>query len=670
MVESNYVDPRAYYAAKYQKLEDLPGVGAATAEALRKKGYNTVESVAMTSLREMIQSGMGEETATKIIAAARKTLSVQFETASELAKRRAHLKKMTTGVPNLDSLFEGGLETQSITEFYGEFGCHSEDTLALTPEGIKDWRVLKVGDIVLGEKDGNVVQSIIEKVHEYDFDDYLYELKSRRYNLCITDNHTIYYKTVMDKRNNIDFKKVAVKDVLNSTGYIKCKFSAKGNKLDSFNISQYIELKTREHPEKSRAKQLLQPLDTNLLLELLGYYIADGSPLRNEYATYPTIRNKRKMYRLVELATSLNLDYSIYEESKIVLFHRDLGEYFLRCGEGAPNKRIPEEIKDLDPSYLKFLFTGLMSCDAHHNGYTYYTSSKQLRDDFLILSLKLGLNVSWRQASMNKDGFVHRHIPYYINIAYEPSGYKQKGLPTKLKYKGKVWCLTTSTGNFFTVRGGQPTLSGNSGKSQICQQLCVTVQLPEERGGLNAGALYIDTEQCFRPERVAEIAVRFDLDPATVLSRIVFAEAYTSDHQILLLEAADEVIKEHGIRLIIIDSLTGQFRSEYLGRENLAPRQQKLNQHMHKLLKLTRAFDAVAVVTNQVSATPDSYSPGVAIPKPIGGNIVGHAAHTRVFLRKAKNNLRIASIIASPFLPEGQTPIRITDRGIESGDEE
>ena len=662
-------DPRAYYLAKYQNLEDLPGVGPATASELRANGYRTVESIAIASLREMVQSGIGEDTAQKIITAARKTISSQFETASELAVRRSLLKKLTTGASNLDRLFNGGLETQSITEFYGEFGCHSQETLALTPEGEKDWRTLKVGDTVLGEKNGNVVQSVIEKIHEYDLDGYLYELKTRRYNLCITDNHTLYYKTVMDKRNNIDFKKVAVKDILDSTGYLKCKFSAKGSKLDSFNISQYIELKTCEHPEKSRAKQLLQPLDTNLLLELLGYYIADGSPLRNEYATYPTIRNKHKMCRLVELATSLNLDYSIYEESKIVLFHRDLGEYFLRCGEGASNKRIPEEIKDLDPSHLKYLFTGLMSCDGHHNGFTYYTSSKQLRDDFLILSLKLGLNVSWKPASMNKKGFAHRHTPYYINIAYAPSGYKRKGFPTKLKYKGKVWCLTTSTGNFFTVRGGQPTLSGNSGKSQICQQLCVTVQLPEEKGGLDGGALYIDTEQVFRPERVSQMAEALGLNPSDVLKRIVFAEAYSSDHQMILLDRADEIIKEHNIRLIIVDSLTGQFRAEYLGRENLAPRQQKLNQHLHKLLKLTRAFDAVAVVTNQVSSTPDTYAPGSQTPQAVGGNIVGHASHTRVYLKKGRNNLRIATITASPFLPEGGTPIRITDRGIESDEE-
>jgi DNA repair protein RadA len=202
-----------------------------------------------------------------------------------------------------------------------------------------------------------------------------------------------------------------------------------------------------------------------------------------------------------------------------------------------------------------------------------------------------------------------------------------------------------------------------SGKSQICQQLAVTVQLPEEKGGLGGSSLFIDTEQIFRPERVMQMAELIGLDPQKALKNIVFAEAYSSDHQMILADSADEVIKEHNVKCIIVDSLTGHFRSEYIGRETLAPRQQKLNQHMHRLIKLGRAFNAVIAVTNQVSTTPDLYAGKIVTP--IGGNIVGHIAHTRIFLRKGRDNLRIAKIEASPFLPIGETPFRITDRGIE-----
>jgi DNA repair protein RadA len=203
-----------------------------------------------------------------------------------------------------------------------------------------------------------------------------------------------------------------------------------------------------------------------------------------------------------------------------------------------------------------------------------------------------------------------------------------------------------------------------SGKSQICHQLCVNVQLPRERGGLDGAALYIDTENTFRTERIFQMAQNLGLDPEEAIKKIIFAEAFTSDHQIFLLENADKVIKENNVRLIIVDSLTSHFRSEYLGREMLQERQQKLNKHMHMLIKLARGFNAVAVVTNQVMSKPDVFF-GEAI-HPVGGHIVAHTSHTRVFLRKsARGPVRIARLVSSPYLAEGEGVFRVSERGIE-----
>ena len=203
-----------------------------------------------------------------------------------------------------------------------------------------------------------------------------------------------------------------------------------------------------------------------------------------------------------------------------------------------------------------------------------------------------------------------------------------------------------------------------SGKSQICHQLCVNVQLPIERGGLNGSALYVDTENTFRLERIVQMSKHVGLDPNEVVKNIIYAEAYTSDHQMFLLENADEIIKANNIKLIIVDSLTAHFRSEYLGREMLASRQQKLNKHMHKLIGLARAFNAVAVVTNQVMAKPDQFF-GDAI-YPIGGNIVGHTSHTRIYLRRAPHGpTRIARLVSSPYLPEREEIFKVTENGIE-----
>ena len=209
----------------------------------------------------------------------------------------------------------------------------------------------------------------------------------------------------------------------------------------------------------------------------------------------------------------------------------------------------------------------------------------------------------------------------------------------------------------------------SSGKSQVCHQLCVNVQLPPERGGLNGAALYVDTENTFRTERIVQMARHLGLDPEEVAKNIIYAEAYTSDHQMFLLDNADEIIKKNNVRLIIVDSLTSHFRSEYLGREMLARRQQRLNKHMHKLIRLARSFNTVAVVTNQVMAKPDVFF-GNAV-HPIGGNIVAHTSNTRISLRKASRGpVRIARLVACPYLPEGEEIFKITEDGLEDVSED
>ncbi|MGC8576474.1 MAG: DNA repair and recombination protein RadA [Thermoproteota archaeon] len=203
-----------------------------------------------------------------------------------------------------------------------------------------------------------------------------------------------------------------------------------------------------------------------------------------------------------------------------------------------------------------------------------------------------------------------------------------------------------------------------TGKSQICHQLSVNVQLPYEKGGLAGGALYIDTENTFRPERIMTMAANVGLDPQEALKNIIVAEAYNSDHQMLILERSDEIIKEKNIKLVIIDSLTAHFRSEYLGRDTLALRQQKLNNHLHRLERLAVAFNLATVVTNQVMAKPDEFF-GLGT-YPIGGHILGHRSQTRVFLRKAaggKGN-RVARLVVAVDRPEGETVFKIDEKGI------
>ncbi len=204
-----------------------------------------------------------------------------------------------------------------------------------------------------------------------------------------------------------------------------------------------------------------------------------------------------------------------------------------------------------------------------------------------------------------------------------------------------------------------------SGKSQIAHILAVRAQLPISEGGCGSQVVYIDTESTFRPERIIEIAKGLNLDPDEVLRNIKVARAYNSDHQMLLAEKVEDLIKKEGltIKLVIVDSLTAHFRAEFVGRGTLAGRQQKLNKHMHVLAKLADTQNLCVYVTNQVMAKPDQFfgDPTEAI----GGNIVGHNSQTRIYLRKGKKGTRVAKLVDSPYLPDGEAGFVIVTAGIE-----
>ena len=202
-----------------------------------------------------------------------------------------------------------------------------------------------------------------------------------------------------------------------------------------------------------------------------------------------------------------------------------------------------------------------------------------------------------------------------------------------------------------------------SGKTQVCHQLAVNVQLPYDKGGLDGAALYIDTENTFRPERAIQMAKAVGLDPEKTLENIYVARAYNSDHQMVLAEKARDIIQEKNIKLVIVDSLTAHFRAEYVGRGALAERQQKLNRHIHTLQKLADTYNIAVVVTNQVMAKPDMFFGDPT--EPIGGNVIGHAATYRIYIRKSKGDKRIARLVDSPHLPEGEAIFRVTMNGIE-----
>jgi len=203
-----------------------------------------------------------------------------------------------------------------------------------------------------------------------------------------------------------------------------------------------------------------------------------------------------------------------------------------------------------------------------------------------------------------------------------------------------------------------------SAKTQIGHILAVNILKADP----DAYAVYVDTENTFRPERIQQLAAGAGIDAEDALSRIMVARAFNSDHQMLLVEKIETLLTEQKkkVKLVVVDSLTAHFRAEFIGRGTLSERQQKLNRHMHALSKIANTNNICVYVTNQVMAKPDQFfgDPTQAI----GGHVVAHASTFRIYLRKGKKGTRVAKLIDAPNLPDAECGFEVTEGGLKDLD--
>jgi DNA repair protein RadA len=241
--------------------------------------------------------------------------------------------------------------------------------------------------------------------------------------------------------------------------------------------------------------------------------------------------------------------------------------------------------------------------------------------------------------------------------------------------KNLLKCTTGSSRFDSFLKGGIETqaiseFAGEfgSGKSQICYTLCVTANLPKEKGGIGGNVIFIDTENTFRPERVRQIAEnRGANDPDNILKQIYVCKIFNSGHLELIIHHLGKSIQEYHSKLVLIDSLISLHRAEFVGRETLAIRQQRLNLMLHKLTRLAEIHNVAVVVTNQVQSTLDNFSGSDSV-RITGGNVVAHATTYRILLRKAGRD-RIAIMLDSPHHAYDQTKFTIDERGVHDIEE-
>ncbi|AEH25383.1 DNA repair and recombination protein RadA [Pyrococcus yayanosii CH1] len=742
-------------------IEDLPGVGPATAEKLREAGYDTLEAIAVASPIELKEvAGISEGAALRIIQAARKAANIgTFMRADEYLRKRQSIGRISTGSKSLDKLLGGGIETQAITEVFGEFGsgkCFAKDTKIYYEndtlvhfESIEE--MYQKYASINGEMPFDTGFAVpLDTVSVYTFDVRTGEVRRTK--------ASYLYRERVRKILEVRLSKGRVLKITKRHPVLVFRDGLQWVPAGELRPGDIV-VGMRQIPANSIEMDASKAY-------FLGLFVAGGTsnPLS---ITIPSEELVKSVVKFIESHDGYKPKVEKRRGLYRVLLRKKTAEWLGKLLVSNPEtKVIPGEVLNADPESIAAFIAGYIDGDGHVTESTLemVTKSRELADGLIFLFKRLGISPTLSEKLL--DGAVYYRIfitgedrerlseilkraklkavrlhgervgryppalakylsrlyselrllkgddelPWredvwftektlariedYFKEALQLLDRAEKASPEEIKHRREVakkaieminlarklefhevlsvelvdyndWVydlVVPETHNFIAPNG---LVLHNT---QLAHTLAVMVQLPPEEGGLNGSVIWIDTENTFRPERIREIAKSRGLDPDDVLKHIYVARAFNSNHQMLLVQQAEDKIKEllhtdKPVKLLIVDSLTSHFRSEYVGRGALAERQQKLAKHLADLHRLANLYEIAVFVTNQVQARPDAFFGDPT--RPIGGHILAHSATLRVYLRKGKGGKRVARLIDAPHLPEGEAVFRITEKGIE-----
>ena len=177
------------------------------------------------------------------------------------------------------------------------------------------------------------------------------------------------------------------------------------------------------------------------------------------------------------------------------------------------------------------------------------------------------------------------------------------------------------------------------GKTILVHQLLCRAMLPIAQGGLESPVVYFDTEGNFSIKRIRSIAPRFSLDPELVLENIARMRITDSDELLIgLSKRLFDIMERINAKIIFVDSIISNVRAEYVGKANLSTRQGLLGKYLHALKRATQQFDAIAIITNQITWYPSKDNNSRTYSH-CGGNILGHGSQVRVEMKFIDYNL-------------------------------
>lgn len=384
---------------------------------------------------------------------------------------------------------------KSVIIAQNSWGCYSDDTEILTKNGWKLFKDLDKNEKVatLNKKTNKLEYQEIKDRQVYDYNGKLLYYKARDIDLLITPNHKLYYQP---KHKNKEWLLKKAEDI----------------KIKGFRMKKNAEWKGKEKKTKKVGDKEI-PMD--LWLEFLGYFISEGHTIFNEFWRKKRLRKRKYKIKEEQLRDEKNgrfitspkkkeieKEYITEEKpykqfSRVVgISQKDRNEKIDNCLERlpwkfsrngyswttnnkdlyeelkplgkAPQKYIPNYVKELSSRQLRILFDALMLGDGSGESlkkWTYYTSSKRLADDFQEILLKIGLagDISFadRRGRKASNG-ITRFIEYAVGIKTKELTPRKEWQPERITYKGKIYCVTVPNHIIYVRRNGKSVWSGNS----------------------------------------------------------------------------------------------------------------------------------------------------------------------------------------------------------------
>lgn len=352
--------------------------------------------------------------------------------------------------------------------------CYDEETEVLTNNG---WKLFK--DVNEDDKIATVntktnqleYHCYSEKIVE-DYKGKMFHWKSQTNDLLVTPNHKVLVKKYDSQDNTWMLLEASEVAKWRGNSYqFKKSVDWIGEKIDKISIPR---------PEYQRENDTdnLDKIEyqTNKLLSLIGWYLAEGYTFNNEknyrvHISQSRNSNPEKHQEIVDLITELGFTPQIYDDKADICFHsRAMHDFFQQFGNHSYDKKIPYWIKNANKEQLIILMNSYFNGDGYwidKSGERMWCScktvSKQLADDIHEILIKCGLNgsMSIAQPMKREYSFESKRVSYSITVNHK----KLKGLmpvPKEIDYDGKIYCLTVPNHTLCVRRHGKVVWSGNS----------------------------------------------------------------------------------------------------------------------------------------------------------------------------------------------------------------